>query len=379
MARGSITKVSKNKHRIRLYIGEDASGKQIYYDKTIEGNKSVAEAHLTEKKAELLQTGTISKPSSLLLKDYLDQWQESCLKGRVDDKTYESYVYLLEQYIVPTLGNKPIGQINSMMIQKLYRSMQTDQQLSARTIRYAHSVLSNALKQAVKWRMIQLNPCNDVDLPKKSTTEMNAMDPSEVKQFLQAAANHRLKTLFELMITTGLRPGEAYALRWSDIDLDKGTLTVRRTLSRNSKKEYVFKDPKTKKSKRTMPLPDGLIMSLKRHKVQQAEEVLKAKPGAYVTSDLVFTARNGMPLDHSNVVNQVYKPMLAKAKLRHFRLYDLRHTCATLMIKANIHVKVVSERLGHSSAMLTLDTYSHCLPDMQAEASSKMNQMLYDQ
>ena len=379
MSRGFIKKVSKNKYRIRLYLGEDANGKQLYYDKTLEGNMSTAEAHLTEKKAELLQTGSVLKPSDLLLKDYLKQWQETSLKGRVDDKTYESYVYQLEHYIVPELGNRPICQITPMVIQKHYRTMQVDQELSPRTIRYTHSVLSNALKQAVKWRMLPKNPCDDVDLPKKNSQEMKAMSSEEVKSFIKTAKNHRLKVLFELMIATGLRPGEAYALQWADIDLEKGTLSVRRTLSRNSKKEFVFKDPKTKKSKRSMRLPKGLIKSLKHHKRKQAEEILKANPEIYSTSDLVFTARNGMPLDHSNVVNQVYKPMLEKAGLEAYRLYDLRHTCATLMIKANIHVKVVSERLGHASAMMTLDTYSHCLPDMQDEATSKLNDLLYDQ
>lgn len=377
MSKGSISKIGKNKHRIRLFIGEDANGKQIYYDKTVEGNKGVAEAHLTEKKAELLQTGTVTKPSGLMLSDYLAQWQETCLKGRVDSKTYESYVYQLERYILPEFGSRPISQISSLMIQKHYRTMQVDKGLSPRTVRYTHSVLSNALKQAVKWRYLPNNPCNDVDLPKMNATEMKAMNLNEIKRFIKTIQQHRLAALFELMIATGLRPGEAFALRWSDINLEKGTLSVRRTLSRNSKKEFVFKEPKTKKSKRTMPFPVGLVKSLKRHKIMQAAEILKSKPGSYNTSDLVFTASNGMPIDHSNLVNQVYKPLLVKANLEPYRLYDLRHSSATLMVEANTHVKVVSERLGHSSAMLTLDTYSHCLPDMQAEVSSKLNDLLY--
>lgn len=182
--------------------------------------------------------------------------------------------------------------------------------------------------------------------------------------------------IFEVALVTGMRPEEYLALRWSDIDFERGTATVRRALVRH-KKEFTFEEPKTARSRRSIPLPKPLIQKLARHKREQAERRLKAGCG-WGNYDLVFCSETGTPHSVPNLTYRYFRPILTKAKLPRIRLYDLRHTCATLLLIAEENPKVVSERLGHSTIVLTLDTYSHVLPTMQQGATARLELMLYN-
>lgn len=166
---------------------------------------------------------------------------------------------------------------------------------------------------------------------------------------------------------------------WSDVDLDAGLVTVLRSLIWKSYKsgDWYFGEPKTPRSRRRLPLPTSVTTALKVHKRRQAEERLKAG-AAYKNLDLVFATSEGQPLIRLNVIQKHFKPILKRAKLPEtLRLYDLRHSCATLLLAANENPKVVSERLGHSSITLTMDIYSHVLPDMQQAATEKLEKMLF--
>jgi integrase len=264
-----------------------------------------------------------------------------------------------------------------MEIQDLYTGM-LEAGLSARTVRYTHAVLSSALKQAVKWRMLSQNPASYVDLPRLKKTEMKAFSPEEAERFLKAASEDRLGTLFEFALTTGMRPGEYLALQWKDVDLRAGTATVRRALVRRKNGSWMFEEPKTAQSRRTIPLPPSVVASLAQHKRQQAEERL-AKGPAYKNRDLVFASSTGQLLDQINLSRRHFKPTLKVAGLlTTFRIYDLRHSCATLLLAAGENPKVVSERLGHASVALTLDIYSHVLPSMQQQAAERLEAILFN-
>jgi integrase len=250
--------------------------------------------------------------------------------------------------------------------------------LSARTVRYTHAVLSSALKQAVKWRMISQNPASYVDLPRLKKTEMKSFSPEEAERFLEAASRERWGTLWAVALTTGLRPGEYLALRWPDVDLKAGTVTVRRALVRRKDGSWGFEEPKTARSRRTVPLPPSAVKALAEHKRKQAEERL-AKGPAYKNQGLVFATSTGQPLDQINLLRRHFKPILKAAELpTTFRMYDLRHSCATLLLAAGENPKVVSERLGHASVALTLDIYSHVLPSMQQQAAERLEGMLFN-
>jgi integrase len=188
---------------------------------------------------------------------------------------------------------------------------------------------------------------------------------------------NRYRVLFAFLLTTGARPSEAFGLKWSDIDFEIGRVTIQRTLQWHSKKEgggAYFEETKTKTSRRSIPLPSGMVQQLKEHRATQAESLLKLG----IRSELVFATSEGGPIYRRNLLKRHFKPLLKAAKLPDsLTLYCLRHSCATLLLQAGIHPKIVSERLGHASIVLTLDTYSHVLPTMQDEATTQIQRMLY--
>jgi len=249
------------------------------------------------------------------------------------------------------------------------------------------------LKQAVKWNRIYRNPVELIDLPRQDKKEMTALSPEQVKTFMEAITFSPWKVIFSLLIDSGMRPGEALGLKWDDVDFQNGRVTINRSLTRIQKnsdpelyllkiilniKNWIIQEPKTKRSRRTIPLTKQVLNDLREHQIKQKQEKLKAKPGTYTDHKFVFAANNGEPMSEQHIYNRYFKPLLKSAGLPDVRLYDLRHSCATLLLSAGENPKVVSERLGHASIVLTLDTYSHVLPDMQKGATEKMEELLSD-
>ena len=359
---------------VRVYLGRDAdSGKRRYYNKTIQGSKKDAQRYLTEKLSER-DTGTFVQPATESVASYLERWIESAARGRVRPVTLESYQSLLRNYIVPALGGRRLGQLGPVEIQKLY----TDRQrrgLSAKTVRYTHTVLRQALEQAVKWRLLSHNPTTLVSLSRQRRKEMRALDPEETRRFLEAATGDRWSAIWMLLVTTGLRPGEALGLKWSDLEGNR--LRIQRTLVRLKRgKGWHLGEPKTPKSRRSVTLPETALRELRRHRARQAEERLQVGSG-YDDNGFVFAASNGSPLDQRNLVRRHFMRILHAADLPDIRVYDLRHTCATLLLAAGENPKIVSERLGHSTITLTMDTYSHVLPDMQEATADRLEALLF--
>lgn len=225
--------------------------------------------------------------------------------------------------------------------------------------------------------MLPRNPCDVVELPRQVRREMRALAPDAAARFLEAAREDRFGVLFAFALTTGMRPEEYLGLQWKDVDLEKGAATVCRTVVWRAGGGWYFGEPKTSRSRRTIPLPASLVRQLAAYRRGQAAVRLKA--GAeYQNNDLVFATSDGTPLMLRNLIRRHFRPTLLRAKLpTDLRLYDLRHSCATLLLAANEHPKVVSERLGHASITLTLDTYSHVLPSMQQAASDKLESLLF--
>jgi integrase len=372
---GQIVKRGEDTWLVRIFMGRDAQGKRRYINKTIKGKKKDAETYLS-KTVTSISTGTFVEPSILSVGDYLDKWLQTAARHRVRARTFTDYSELLDRYVRPAIGEKRLSDLRPLHIQSLYTELQ-ERGLSARTVRYTHAVLSSALKQAVKWLMLAQNPASLVDVPKTTRREMQALSPEEAKRFLAESSKDRWSALFALALSTGMRPEEYLGLQWKDVDLEKGISTVQRALVWNRKGGgWTFTQPKTARSRRNIPLPISVVRALVAHRRKQAEERLKA--GAeYQNNDLVFATIDGTPLMMRNLLRRHFKPILKRAKLPdNIRLYDLRHSCATLLLAANEHPKVVSERLGHASITLTLDTYSHVLPSMQQAASEKLENLL---
>jgi len=381
---GQIIDRGNGKYLVRVYIGQDENGKRNYHSKTITGGIKKAEQYRNKILREK-DTETFTEPSRELLSVYMDKWLDSAVKNRVREKTYLDYSDRVRLYIKPVLGSTMLHKIRPEQIQKLYNDMQ-DRGLSPRTVRYAHTILKNALDQAVKWGKIYRNPAELVDLPRQKKKEMKCLTPEQAAIFMDATIYSPYKALFSLLLTSGMRPSEALALKWPDIDFKNRRVTVRRSLSRVNGKGLVLEETKTDRSRRTIPLPSNVIADLQELKKEydraaaerNAKEKWNLPVDEYNDQGLVFANTTGGPLDEGNILRRHFKPLLKSAGLPDIRLYDLRHSCATLLLSAGENPKIVSERLGHSSINLTLDTYSHVLPDMQVSATDKLEKMLYD-
>ena len=299
--------------------------------------------------------------------EYLERWFETSVRGSVRESTYESYRRQVSRYVVPAIGGVKLKSLSAIHVQGMYRSM-LDRGLSARTVQYTHAVLHRALKQAMRWGLVLRNVCEDVDRPQLKRDEIQPLDREQTRRLLQAAKDDRLYALYVVAVTAGLRPGEILALRWSDVDLEAGTLRINRALSNSE-----FAAPKTSRSRRKIELSNTARVALRAHRKRQLEERMK-KAGLWKDHGLVFPSTVGTLLSHRNVVRS-FKALLKRANLPlGTRLYDLRHTCATLLLNSNVHPKYVQELLGHASISQTLDTYSHVLKGMDGGISGAMDE-----
>jgi integrase len=245
--------------------------------------------------------------------------------------------------------------------------------LSPRTVEYCRAVLRRALNQAVRWGYIPRNVATFVDAPRSQRPDPQPLSPEEVRSFLAAVKDDRLLALYSVAIALGLRQGEALGLRWDDIDLRGGALSVRRQLQRIDGSLQLV-DLKTARSRRTIRLPEVLVQQLTTHRSRQDEERRLAGT-RWHEYGLVFTTTLGTPIDARNLVRWFHEHQ-ERAGLRHIRFHDLRHTCATLLLVQGVHPRVVMEILGHSQISLTMDTYSHVIPTLQEDAAAKMNTLL---
>lgn len=371
--RGQIIKRNENTWLVRIFLGRDAKGKRKYFNKTIYGTKKDAQMFLTGKLREK-DLGIFVEPASIFLAEYLEKWLEEIAKPRLRQNTFDSYSWIVKKYIKEKLGRIKLSDLQAVQIQKLYTELQK-KGLAPKTIRYVHTILSSALKQAVKWKMFIQNPCDLCELPRLVKKEMKCFTPDEAKRFLEASKTSKWFVLFLLIIESGMRPEEYFGLQWKDIDFEQSYLSVRRVVIEGKKGGFYFAETKTKKSRRKIPVSSSVITALKAHKHKQLEA--RFKLGAdYQNLDLVFASEVGTPLMRKNFSDRHFKPLLKKANLPSIRLYDLRHTTATLLLSESVNPKIVQERLGHSSIVLTLDTYSHVLPTMQEDATAKLEMML---
>lgn len=360
---------------IRVFLGRDATGKRKFQNKTVKGTKKDAQKALNSmlRDADLDLLGNSQKQT---LNEYLDVWLETIAKPRLQYRTFKDYGDLLRRYVREPLGNIKLSELKAVHIQKLYGEM-LGRGLSPRIVRYTHATLSSALKEAVKLDILPRNVATLVQLPKKRQKEMDVLSQEESLVFLNALKDERFETLFSFALASGMRCQEYLGLQWKDINFENNTATVQRAVVwHRSGGGWEFSQPKTAKSRRTIPMPLSVMQAIRRHRIQQNKERLKLG-AAWHQNELVFPSEIGTPLNPPNVTRH-FKKMLEKAEIRtSIRLYDLRHTHATLLLQAGINPKIVSERLGHSSVVLTLDVYSHVLPNMQQDATDQLEQMLF--
>jgi integrase len=369
---GSIYPVKDKSCRVVGYRGSywvhTADGPKRRY---LSGKKREDVADKLVKALSNRADGLVFDAEDLTVGEYLKRWLTDSVKCSVRRSTYESYRRQVERYTVPVVGQIKLTKLTHMHIQGLYRQMQ-DRGLSARTVQYTHAVLHRALKQAVRWSMVPRNVCEAVDVPQVRREEIRPLNAEQARRLLQIASGERLEAFYVMAVHTGMRPGELLGLRWQDVTLSDagGTLQLNRALS-----DGELTAPKTKGSRRRIRLSVGSAKALRDHRKRQLEERMQ-KAGLWQDHDLVFPSSVGTPLSHRNVVRS-FKALLKHAGLpSSIRLYDLRHTCATLLLSRNVHPKYVQELLGHASIALTLDTYSHIIEGMDGGTTDAIEEAL---
>ena len=368
---GSIRDISPKKNGTKWLIrislgGDDPTGNRPRLNRVLNGAKSEAQKWLTAHLRRKDEGMTVAL-SRQVLGAWLDEWNKD-FSGDASARTRDDYAKLSKRYITPELRQTRLSELTPKAIQRLVNSL-TTRGLSPRTVRMAHGMLRTALNKALHLRMIAYNPATfGVTLPKMRKQEMRAMNPSQATAFLDKAKADPWYALFGVLLMGGLRPSEALALKRDD--LDGSTLRVQRALVKAEGGGR--KDAPTKTGNgRAVPLPAFVVTAIREHLKIQAAVRLRRGP-RYKDQGYIFATKSGSPLEMQNLINRHYKPILAAAKLPHFRLYDLRHSCATLLFADGVPPKVVQERLGHSSIMLTLGTYTHVLPGMQEDAAARL-------
>lgn len=361
-----------------VYYVTDENGKRRQKWKGGFRTKKEAERELA-RITHALHTGTYVEPSRMTVAEYLRYWLENYAKTNVAPSTYSRYRIIVEGHLIPALGGYRLSNLQPHLIQQYYTdALQSGRRdgkggLSKRTVLHHHRVLREALQHAVRWQMIVRNPADAVEPPRPEREERPFLDSQQVALLLQKAEGSRLYVPILLAVTTGMRRGEILALRWQDVDFDKATATVVRNLIRAEGK-LEFGEPKTPRSRRTVTLPPITVEALRRHKVQQAREKLRLGP-AYEDYGLVCAQTNGKPYDPREF-SKAFTRLAKRAGFPNLRFHDLRHTHASLLLRGGIHPKVVSERLGHSTVSITLDTYSHVVPSLQQEAARAVDEDL---
>ncbi len=369
--RGHIVQRSKGTYSIKISIGKDpVNGKYKSQWFTVQGSKKDAEKRLSEILHQL-DTGAYMKPGKTTVADYLRRWLSDYAEPNISPRSYERYAGIIRQHLIPDFGNIQLTQLRPEHLQKHYTSRLKS--LSTRTIRYHHALIHIALQTAVKWGLIGRNVADAVDPPKITRTQMQTWNEHEVNQFLEAAKDSQYYALFYTALFTGMRRSELLALRWQDIDFIYSQIYVSRSLHHLKDGSYIFTQPKSERSRRTIALPPSAFLVLSDHrKGKEAEAILIGKQ--LTDADLAFSML-GEPF-RPNTITRAWVNLTSRAGVKRIRLHDARHTHASLMLKQGIHPKVVQERLGHASIQMTLDTYSHVAPGIQEAAAQSFDKLL---
>jgi integrase len=332
--------------------------------------KRELDAKVSELKAQW-NKGDYFEATKMTAAEYLEHWLEA-IAPTIRPSSHRRFTEVARRRVIPAMGHVALARVTTLHIQEFYADC-LKSGLSPSTVALYHNVLHRALEQAVKWSLIRRNPCDGVDAPREVTPEMKTWTAEQARAFLDVASGDDLAALWWLVLHTGLRRGELLALRWQDIDFERATLAIRRTLTRGMD-GLAFGEPKSAAGRRSLALPAVCVDRLRAHRTQQLKRRL-ALGSDWQDTDLVFERGDGSLL-HPNTMSSAFARLTKKAGLPRIRFHDLRHTAATLMLANGEHPKIVQERLGHSDMSMTLNRYSHVTMDMQREAADRLAKLL---
>ena len=378
---GHIRQRGKQSWELKFDLGRDpATGQRISRHVTFRGTKREAQAELN-RLLNRRNEGTYVDPTKMSVAEYLEHWLTVDIERRVARKTAVRHRGIVQHNIVPHIGAMPLRKLTAVHIEALEAALQRQGRqrhrdsrgaaLSAQTVLHVHRTLSQALEHAVKTEVLFRNPALQVRPPRPPGREIKILTKPEIAQVLRACEGRGLYLPVLVAVTTGVRRGELFGLRWSDIDLKSARLTVNQSLEWANGKP-TFKAPKTKGSRRTITLPALTVQALKAHKTEQAAEHLRLGLGK---PELVFTRADGEPVS-LDYVSRTFGEIISAIGVMPITFHGLRHTHISHQLMDGVHVKVVSERAGHASVSITLSVYATFLPNLQDKAAEGMDAWL---
>ncbi len=353
-------------------VGWDDEGRRIR--KTVSAktrNDALAKLRVVQRH---LEDGLPVPDASLTVEQLVERWYDEVLRHQVAMSAADNYRSIAKRHIYPTLGKKRLSNLTVGDVDRLISS-KVDAGYSTSTVRRIRSILAQALDQAIRWGSVNRNVATLSRPPKQQRSEGRTMTPEEARTLLEAVEGHRNEALYALMLSTGLRRGEALGLKWQDFDPATGVLQIRRQLKREGG-ALVTSDTKTARSRRAVNLPTPMIATLKDHLARQEQEAAELG-GAWQQSGFIFVTSVGTPMDPRNMYRDFQK-ICNEAGLGNWHPHELRHSAASLMLAQGVKLQVVSEVLGHASIRMTADVYGHILdPDRQAAADA-MGSVLWE-
>jgi integrase len=354
----------------------DAAGKRKRKWHSFSGTKRQAQVECARLISEM-RGGTYIGPSKITMAQHMERWLDH-VKSQISPRTHERYCEIVRKNIIPPLGAIYLTKLRPVQISDAYAKALANGRLDGKgglaptTVVYMHRLIKHALAQAVRWELLSRNPADAVSPPKIERATLNTFDMAQTVELIEALRGTRVMIPAMLGVLCGLRRGEIAALRWRNVDLQSGRLTIVESAEQTAA-GVRYKPPKSGRG-RMVALSGTITEELRAHRLQQAQELLRLgiRQG---DATFVYAREDGEPMQPRSLT-RAWQTAIGKIKLPRVRFHDLRHAHATHLLSNGVHPKVASERLGHSRVGITLDLYSHVLPGMQEDAAARVDDAL---
>jgi len=353
------------------HVGYDDTGKPVR--RYVSAKTRTEVARKLKELRRKVDDGLLLKDEGVKVAELFEQWFNDIMRHQIAPSTFANYQTVVRMHILPALGHKTLMEVTVSDVDKLL-SRKADSGLSPSTVRRIRAVLAQCLDQAIRWELVLRNVATLSRSPKSVRKEGRTLSPAQARHLLEVLKGHRNEALYALMLSTGLRRGEALGLMWKDFDEESGVLRVARQLKREGS-SLVTTDTKTFKSRRAVNLAEPMLKALFEHRNRQRSE--KEHLGvSWIETGYIFTSTIGTPIDPRNLYRE-FQGICRHAGLGDWHPHELRHSAASLMLAQGVKIQVVSQVLGHSSIRMTADVYGHLLDPDRRDAAEALGSLLW--